>query len=62
VVTSLISAFYYLRVVVNMYMKEGDPVVEREFWLDFHRLDRGCNRGTQPCSAIPVPAGKHGGF
>ncbi len=25
VVTSLISAYYYLRVVVNMYMKEGDP-------------------------------------
>ncbi|RJP54255.1 MAG: NADH-quinone oxidoreductase subunit N [Anaerolineaceae bacterium] len=35
VVTSLISAFYYLRVVVNMYMKEGDPVVEREPLLGF---------------------------
>ncbi|MDP1548398.1 MAG: NADH-quinone oxidoreductase subunit N [Anaerolineales bacterium] len=35
VVTSLISAYYYLRVVVNMYMKEGDPVVEREAWLGF---------------------------
>ena len=34
VVTSLISAFYYLRVVVNMYMREGDPVTERETWLD----------------------------
>lgn len=34
-VTSLISAFYYLRVVVNMYMKEGDPEVEREPWLGF---------------------------
>ncbi|HNO94941.1 MAG TPA: hypothetical protein PKJ84_12270, partial [Anaerolineales bacterium] len=33
VVTSLISAYYYLRVVVNMYMKEGDPEVEREPWL-----------------------------
>jgi NADH-quinone oxidoreductase subunit N len=33
VVTSLISAYYYLRVVVNMYMREGEPVVEREFWL-----------------------------
>jgi NADH-quinone oxidoreductase subunit N len=33
VVTSLISAFYYLRVVVNMYMQEGDPAVEREPWL-----------------------------
>lgn len=35
VVTSLISAYYYLRVVVNMYMKDGEPTVTREFWLDF---------------------------
>jgi NADH-quinone oxidoreductase subunit N len=34
-VTSLLSAYYYLRVVVNMYMKEGDPEVEREPWLGF---------------------------
>jgi len=33
VLTSLISAFYYLRVVVNMYMKEGDPATEQETWL-----------------------------
>ena len=33
VVTSLISAFYYLRVVVTMYMKEGEPATEREFFL-----------------------------
>jgi len=33
VVTSLISAYYYLRVVVNMYMREGEPTIEREFWL-----------------------------
>ncbi len=35
VVTSLISAFYYLRVVVNMFMREGDPQLTREWWLDF---------------------------
>ncbi len=35
VVTSLVSAYYYLRVVVNMYMREGDPTVEREPWLSF---------------------------
>ena len=34
VVTSLISAYYYLRVVVTMYMREGEPTAEREFWLD----------------------------
>ncbi|MBM3179959.1 MAG: NADH-quinone oxidoreductase subunit N [Chloroflexi bacterium] len=35
VVTSLVSAYYYLRVVVNMYMREGDPTIEREPWLNF---------------------------
>ena len=35
VVTSLVSAYYYLRVVVNMYMHEGDPTIEREPWLSF---------------------------
>ena len=33
VVTSLISAYYYLRVVVTMYMDDGQPKVEREFWV-----------------------------
>jgi NADH-quinone oxidoreductase subunit N len=33
VLTSLISAYYYLRVVVTMYMQDGEPVTEREFWL-----------------------------
>jgi NADH-quinone oxidoreductase subunit N len=35
VLTSLVSAYYYLRVVVNMYLREGDPTIEREPWLDF---------------------------
>jgi len=35
VVTSLISAYYYLRVVVTMYMQEGDPQTTSEFWLNF---------------------------
>ena len=35
VVTSLVSAYYYLRVVVIMYMKDGDPQVRREPWLYF---------------------------
>ncbi len=33
VVTSLVSAYYYLRVVVTMYMKDGEPEIERETWL-----------------------------
>ena len=34
VLTSLISAYYYLRVVVMMYMREGDPETSPEPWLD----------------------------
>lgn len=35
VLTSLVSAYYYLRVVIKMYMEDGDPAVVRESWLDF---------------------------
>ncbi|NTU75822.1 MAG: hypothetical protein HGA86_06850 [Anaerolineaceae bacterium] len=31
--TSLVSAFYYLRVVVLMFMRSGEPKVERDPWL-----------------------------
>jgi len=31
--TSLFSAYYYLRVVMVMYMRPGEPVVRRELWL-----------------------------
>jgi NADH-quinone oxidoreductase subunit N len=34
VLTSLLSAFYYLRVVIVMYMQEGDPQVRSEAWLN----------------------------
>jgi NADH-quinone oxidoreductase subunit N len=34
VLTSLISAYYYLRVVVVMYMKDGEPETTSESWLD----------------------------
>jgi NADH-quinone oxidoreductase subunit N len=34
VLTSVISAYYYLRVVVIMYMSEGEPQTERESFLD----------------------------
>jgi NADH-quinone oxidoreductase subunit N len=34
VLTSLISAYYYLRVVVTMYMQDGEPATESETWLN----------------------------
>lgn len=33
VLTSLLSAYYYLRVVVNMYMHEGAPEIIEDRWL-----------------------------
>jgi len=33
VLTSLISAYYYLRVVVTMYMREGEAQAQAESWL-----------------------------
>ena len=38
VLTSLISAYYYLRVVVTMYMREGNPEASRETWLNLTTL------------------------
>ncbi|MCL4529574.1 MAG: NADH-quinone oxidoreductase subunit N [Chloroflexi bacterium] len=34
VLTSLISAYYYLRVVVTMYMRDGEPETTSEPWLN----------------------------
>jgi NADH-quinone oxidoreductase subunit N len=33
VFTSLISAYFYLRLVVIMYMQDGEPEARRESWL-----------------------------
>jgi len=33
VLTSLVSAYYYLRVLVIMYMKEGEPEINGDGWL-----------------------------
>jgi NADH-quinone oxidoreductase subunit N len=32
--TSVVSAFYYLRVVVIMFMQPGEPIVRRDPWLN----------------------------
>jgi NADH-quinone oxidoreductase subunit N len=34
VLTSLVSAYYYLRVIVIMYMREGEPHAHSEPWLN----------------------------
>jgi len=35
VFTSLISAYYYLRIIVIMYMREGEPSARTDFWVQF---------------------------
>lgn len=34
VLTSLVSAYYYLRIIVIMYMEDGQPAVRSELWLN----------------------------
>lgn len=41
VLTSLISAYYYLRVVVIMYMRDGEPEIRREPWLQLTAFGAG---------------------
>ncbi len=53
VLTSLISAYFYLRVLVVMYMQEGDPEMRREPWLN---LTTGAAAvGTVVLSIAAVP-------
>lgn len=34
ILTSLVSAFYYLRVIVMMYMREGEESASRDLWVN----------------------------
>jgi NADH-quinone oxidoreductase subunit N len=51
VLTSLISAYYYLRVVVVMYMRDGEPETERESFLDLTTI--GTAIATVVISLVP---------
>jgi NADH-quinone oxidoreductase subunit N len=52
VLTSLVSAYYYLRVVVTMYMQPGEPETSREPWLDLTWAAAAL--GTVVLSFLPV--------
>jgi NADH-quinone oxidoreductase subunit N len=53
VLTSLISAYYYLRILVIMYMREGEPVAENPLLL---KLTTGLTAvGTVVLSIFSVP-------
>jgi NADH-quinone oxidoreductase subunit N len=51
VLTSLISAYYYLRVVGIMYIRDGDPQTERESFLDITTI--GAAIATVVISLVP---------
>jgi NADH-quinone oxidoreductase subunit N len=51
VLTSLISAYYYLRVIVIMYMRDGDPQAEHESFLDLTTI--GTAIATVVISLVP---------
>ena len=51
VLTSLVSAYYYLRVVAIMYIREGDPQTERESFLDLTTI--GTAIATVVISLVP---------
>jgi NADH-quinone oxidoreductase subunit N len=53
VLTSLISAYYYLRVIVVMYMQDGEPVVHYEPWL--YLTAYGAAVGTVVLSIFSLP-------
>ena len=38
IITSLISAFYYLRVIVMMYMREGEAQASRDVWVNLSAI------------------------
>jgi len=50
--TSLISAYYYLRVVVIMFMRAGEPKVRRDGWLNLVAI--GTAAAVVLLSLVPV--------
>jgi NADH-quinone oxidoreductase subunit N len=53
VLTSLVSAYYYLRVLVIMYMQDGEPEISGDGWL---KLVTGFTAvGTVVLSILAVP-------
>ena len=53
VLTSLVSAFYYLRVIVTMYFKDGEPVVVKDNVLNWTL--GACVLATVILSLVPAP-------
>ena len=53
VVTSLVSAYYYLRILIIMYMQDGEPVFHESRWLRYTAL--GMALGTVVLTVFASP-------
>jgi NADH-quinone oxidoreductase subunit N len=54
VLTSLISAYYYLRILVIMYMQDGDPEVRKEPWLNLTTGVAAVSTVVLSIAAVPL--------
>ncbi len=54
VLTSLISAYYYLRVLVVMYMQDGDPEVRKDPWLNLTTGVAAVSTVVLSIAAVPL--------
>jgi NADH-quinone oxidoreductase subunit N len=54
VLTSLISAYYYLRILVIMYMRDGKPEVRMDGWLKLTTLVTGVATIVLSIFAVPL--------
>jgi NADH-quinone oxidoreductase subunit N len=54
ILTSLVSAYYYLRVVIYMYMQEGEPTVHRNNWVYFTAAAAGIGMIVLGIFSLPL--------
>jgi len=54
VLTSLVSAFYYLRVLVIMYMQDGEPTIRKEFYLGLMMISAALATVALSIFAVPL--------
>jgi NADH-quinone oxidoreductase subunit N len=54
VLTSLVSAYYYLRILVIMYMQDGEPVIRKEFYLGVTMISAALATVALSIFAVPL--------
>ena len=54
VLTSLVSAYYYLRILVIMYMQDGEPIIRKEFFLGVTMISAALSTVALSILAVPL--------